>query len=71
MSDIIDGWGEKEKPVNKIMLSPGSRAWLHRFGLESHMYREEKLDGNIPEFSYSYTVNTSGNVSINNGEKND
>lgn len=64
MSEMIDGWNEE--PVNKIILYPGSRAWLHRFGLENHMYREERFHGNIPGFSYSYTVNTSAPVNINN-----
>lgn len=52
---IIDGWNEE--PVNKIILYPGSRAWLHRYGLENHMYGEKRFDGTIPGFSYSYTVN--------------
>ena len=54
---IIDGWNKK--PVHQLTMSPGSRAWIHRFGLESYLYGEERLNGHIPDFSYSYTVNTS------------
>lgn len=57
MSEIIDGWNER--PVNKIILSPGSRAWLHTLGI---------TNGHIPGISYSCTVNSSAPVNINNGE---
>lgn len=63
MSKIIDGWNEK--PVNKITLYPGSRAWMHRFGLQNGIPEEEGLNGYIhPGFSYSYTVNTSSTTAI-------
>lgn len=52
MSEIIDGWNDK--PVNKIILSPGSRAWLHEYGLENHMYREEKFSGHTEEEEQVY-----------------